>query len=89
VSVISKAAQFIHCGVVLITGGPSVMLTGVYGYNTVADRQPLFQDLASLTSSAQVPWLVIGDFNAALSSQDRFQGNPVVDAETHSAFVGQ
>ncbi|XP_060178252.1 uncharacterized protein LOC132608207 [Lycium barbarum] len=44
----------------------------VYGYNTVELRKSLWTHLQTL--SGNTPWIIWGDFNAILTSQDRLNG---------------
>ena len=49
---------------------------------TVLTRKELWLSLARLNSHIHDRWCVLGDFNAMLSFDDRFQGRPVTTYET-------
>ena len=44
----------------------------VYGFNTVTSRMPLWNNLQQW--APETPWLIIGDFNAILSQNDKYNG---------------
>lgn len=50
--------------------------------HTVDARRPMWRDLTVLNQAITSPWLVMGDFNSVLLSNDRQNGNAVIDAET-------
>ncbi|KAH0665342.1 hypothetical protein KY285_026548 [Solanum tuberosum] len=50
-------------------------VVGIYGLHTIKDRLILWEDLRRLVDIAQGPLLCIGDYNAALQSKDRPQGD--------------
>ena len=56
-------------------------ITFVYGYKTVEQRRPLWQDLKEISQQTEDAWLVIGDFNAILYMQDRLRGDEVQKSE--------
>jgi len=45
----------------------------VYGLNSLAQRQALWQDLKIIASNMQEAWCVKGDFNAVLHPGDRIR----------------
>ncbi|XP_059310873.1 uncharacterized protein LOC132062291 [Lycium ferocissimum] len=54
----------------------------VYGLHTIEDRKAMWQKPEQLEPLIQIPWLVMGDFNAILKGEDRLHGNQVMDVET-------
>ncbi|XP_010691902.1 uncharacterized protein LOC104905150 [Beta vulgaris subsp. vulgaris] len=58
-----------------------MQVTVVYGLLTVETRKSLWADLLSMDNSMQGEWCVLGDFNALLDYNDRFQGRPVTTYE--------
>lgn len=58
-----------------------MFVTFVYGNNVLEDREGLWQELGRLASLTLEPWLVLGDFNNVLRSDDRLGGLSVTDAE--------
>lgn len=57
------------------------MLTVIYASNELMQRQQLWDKLASIGSQITTEWLVYGDFNNVLYSEDRIGGS-VTQAET-------
>ncbi|XP_060202618.1 uncharacterized protein LOC132631036 [Lycium barbarum] len=58
-----------------------ITLAAIYGLHTVHDRQTLWEELRELDQRIQSPWLLLGDYNAVLSIDDRTNGNAVQDSE--------
>ncbi|XP_029150754.1 uncharacterized protein [Arachis hypogaea] len=54
----------------IASGGRSWVCSAVYGSPQLATRGELWNHLLALGASVQVPWLVTGDFNEILSSQE-------------------
>lgn len=77
--------QWIHVKVRKILTKEEFQLTIVYGYNQLSARQTLWDGLKGVSSSMLDPWLVIGDFNNILSTDDRRGGQPV-SAHEFQAF---
>lgn len=75
--VIESSDQHIHSAIRDKHGCISFFFTG---FRTVDDRKTLWQSLnASIGSN---PWLISGDFNSLLSTEDRINGTPVTITET-------
>ncbi|XP_074288393.1 uncharacterized protein LOC141613556 [Silene latifolia] len=55
--------------------------TVVYGFNKVAERETLWSNIRRYHGSIQGPWIICGDFNAVMGSNERIGGNPVTHAE--------
>ncbi|XP_074266664.1 uncharacterized protein LOC141589943 [Silene latifolia] len=81
VNVISKEWQLMHLQVTYLPNGFSWTCSMIYGSNKDADRSSLWSSLKSLAASVHGPWLVMGDFNNVLYSDERI-GAKVTDAET-------
>ncbi|XP_015068674.1 uncharacterized protein LOC107013227 [Solanum pennellii] len=77
IKLIRSSAQMVHCQVNERSKGYQFNLTVVYGYNTLEMRRSLWTELKMVAHSVSEPWLIIGDFNAILSPQDRLAGVPV------------
>ncbi|XP_056698200.1 uncharacterized protein [Spinacia oleracea] len=64
------------------TGNVSLLFTAIYGLHTVETRKSLWQSLTHILPSVGAqPWLLAGDFNSILSTEDRINGTPVTTAE--------
>ncbi|XP_077251951.1 uncharacterized protein LOC143891204 [Tasmannia lanceolata] len=68
------SSQFIHASVRLLQTNQAFKLTVVYGRNYGGDRKILWQDLKSLNSTIQDPWIVMGDFNVIRDHSERSYG---------------
>ncbi|XP_060190867.1 uncharacterized protein LOC132620191 [Lycium barbarum] len=75
VTPLAKEAQYIHCAVKGKQIKVECHMTVVYGYNTVELRKPLWTHHQTL--SGNTPWIIWGDFNAILTSQDKLNGASV------------
>lgn len=60
----------------------SFFATFVYGLHNRSDRKPLWDSLIRFGANLLDPWIVMGDFNAYLSSEDKMGCNPVRNHET-------
>ncbi|KAF3679705.1 hypothetical protein FXO38_02651 [Capsicum annuum] len=58
------------------------MVTFVYGFNTAIERKSLWSNLKPLANQNTNPWIILGDFNAVLTQNDRINGDPVTPQET-------
>nr|XP_010312970.1 uncharacterized protein LOC104644590 [Solanum lycopersicum] len=78
---INRSAQLIHCQVKERSKGFQFNFSVIYGFNTIEQRKSLWTDLNKMAQNVISPWLIIGDFNAVLSPQDRQAGAPVNESE--------
>lgn len=81
VTVLQSSLQYIHCCVRDSAKNMKFEFTAVYGLHTVDDRKGLWDDLKSLETGIQDPWLVMRDFNAVLKQEDRKNGSQIQDGE--------
>lgn len=82
VVVFSISAQVIHCDIKDRHGCTSCFFSAIYGLNSIDTRKSLWEEILRLNgATATFPWLISGDFNAVLSSDDRINGNPVTTLE--------
>ncbi|XP_051148240.1 uncharacterized protein LOC127263286 [Andrographis paniculata] len=54
-----------------------VVVTVVYGFNSLVKRRTLWDSLLRIGSAINEPWMVLGDFNSVLSAADRVRGRVV------------
>lgn len=73
--------RFIHCCIRCKISGQLVLTTFVYGFHSIFIRRPLQGSIKELGESISDPWMVIDDFNALLSAQDKVGGLPVKNYE--------
>ncbi|XP_062100478.1 uncharacterized protein LOC133806385 [Humulus lupulus] len=78
--------QLINCEVKIKGVSQKFCLSFVYGRNTMEERKGLW---VLLTGSQQVdlPWLVVGDFNAVFEFDDRIGGSPVTELEVEDSSL--
>ncbi|XP_019266923.1 PREDICTED: uncharacterized protein LOC109244316 [Nicotiana attenuata] len=57
------------------------MMTVVYAFNTKEERRSLWNYIENMNRNLGGPWIIMGDFNAVLHTDDRVGGNPVSLAE--------
>ncbi|KAL9225926.1 hypothetical protein vseg_001800 [Gypsophila vaccaria] len=74
VNILSSSPQWIHCECTFKPGNMVFYMTVVYGFNTLAERGPLWTGLRGVKTDK--PWLVVGDFNNILYPNERL-GAPV------------
>ncbi|XP_074274081.1 uncharacterized protein LOC141597513 [Silene latifolia] len=72
VEVLEMADQFIHVKIKVLLTGHSFIATFVYAYNKIEDRVPLWNAL--LRNRVTGPWIVLGDFNNVMFSNERLGG---------------
>ncbi|KAK4384715.1 Retrovirus-related Pol polyprotein from type-2 retrotransposable element R2DM [Sesamum angolense] len=70
VDILNIGSQFVHCRVHMHDIHEHILITVVYGANEVSARRELWQGLTELAVSADLPWLVGGDFNAVLDMSE-------------------
>ncbi|KAJ6369366.1 hypothetical protein OIU78_001686, partial [Salix suchowensis] len=71
-----SAPQWITCQASDISNNESIFISFVYGHNNPADRKCLWDYLQRQSSRyALQPWVILGDFNAILSTNDRMGGS--------------
>ncbi|XP_070016007.1 uncharacterized protein LOC142174901 [Nicotiana tabacum] len=61
--------------------GFEACLTLVYGFNTVEQRKVLWSNLNDISTQVAKPWIIGGDLNAMLCTQDRMYDNLVAMSE--------
>ncbi|XP_062104287.1 uncharacterized protein LOC133815464 [Humulus lupulus] len=71
VDIRGSSSQWMHFAVTA-KNGIQVVITVVYAFNDKVGRERLWEDLESMANSVSDPWIVMGDFNAMLSPEDRF-----------------
>lgn len=68
-------SQIIHTEVEVVNGGRKFKCTFIYGYNEKRGREEMWRELRQMAINDD-PWLILGNFNALLSIEDRL-GQPV------------
>lgn len=80
VEMLHSSAQGIHVMVTSLVQQFCFAATFIYGFNTIAARRGLWEDLRRWETAS--PWLLLGDFNSVLSQEDKHNGEPVSTYET-------
>ncbi|OMP05267.1 reverse transcriptase [Corchorus capsularis] len=52
-------------------------ISGIYASPKLAKRKLLWDELSTLSSSINMPWSIIGDFNDVIAADEKFGGNPI------------
>lgn len=81
VQILIYGPQFVHF---LVKDKGSLFasqITSVYGLNTINEIMVLWYGLRALNYNIIDPWIMLGDFNAILSVNDRQNGVPIHPAE--------
>lgn len=74
---IIMTSQTIHCSILDIQGCWTCECTIVYGFNSIEPRKSLWAHLRSITQIIKGPWLISGNFNAVMYTNDRLFGSPI------------
>ena len=69
--------QEIHATVKVRSSNLSWLISSIYASPRVAERKFLWSNLVHTASLHHLPWLLLGDFNEVLCSDDKFGGLPV------------
>jgi len=73
---IHSASQWLTCEVTQVSSPSPIRITFIYGHNNPAARLSLWEYLNQEShSTAGIPWIVLGDFNAILQANDRSGGD--------------
>lgn len=67
--------QFVHLRVKFPNLTNWIFFSGIYGSPNGAKRRELWSSLGSIAHSMRGPWLLLGDFNAMLSKDDKQGGS--------------
>lgn len=79
--VLDEHEQALQCEIVDVYTGRVQQFIAIYALNTPEQRISLWGFIEGKYQQAQGPLVMGGDFNAILSSDDRFQGNPVTQSD--------
>lgn len=75
VKLVVEHEHVMMCEVLDVYSGNSQLLIVVYALNTMVNRKILWEFVTRCLQNALCPVLIGGDFNAIISSEDRYQGN--------------
>ena len=63
--------QTIHCLATCKSTSIKFSISFIYAFNTIVGRRPLWENLHNFNASLEHPWLLLGDFNSVLSSEEK------------------
>ncbi|XP_020675000.2 uncharacterized protein LOC110094177 [Dendrobium catenatum] len=67
-------SQHLFHGTVSLKDSTQFFMTVVYAGNTPSDRVPMWNQLQNIASNLTSPWIIMGDFNCYISTQDKMGG---------------
>ena len=73
--------QFIHVEIYSLGQSLKFVALVIYAFNQLDRRKELWNKIEDIGRNLNGPWIVIGDFNNVLDSQDRIGGNNVVETK--------
>ena len=73
--------QVIHCLATCKVTNVKFASSFVYAYNTIVGRRPLWANLDRFSESLSNAWLVLGDFNNVLKTDERSNGQQATPYE--------
>nr|XP_023896924.1 uncharacterized protein LOC112008814 [Quercus suber] len=77
VSLLSKTEQEIHVSVKVHSLNSIFFFSAIYASPRLAKRHVLWNNLCLFAELHNMPWVIAGDFNESLSSEDKFGGRAV------------
>ena len=72
---VHSSSQWLTCEAVHPTLSSPFRITFIYGHNTPAERQALWNYIVNESSLNTCPWTVMGDFNAIMHAGDKSGGD--------------
>ena len=77
VMLLSSTEQEIHATVKVRNSDPIWLISAIYARPRLSERRILWDNLKVVAQLHNLPWLMLGDFNEVLCSEDKFGGNQV------------
>ena len=77
ITILSSTEQKIHASVKVCQSSLSWIISAVYASPRFRERRLLWQNLCEVAALHSMPWIILGDFNECLSSEDKLGGLPV------------
>ncbi|XP_074320280.1 uncharacterized protein LOC141657063 [Silene latifolia] len=81
IDILDVQIHSIHFKVVDKIRRKNFWMTIVYGLNKAAERLPLWDSLRFYHNMTNGPWIVAGDFNSVMATNERIGGAPITHAE--------
>ncbi|KAI9126477.1 hypothetical protein K1719_002073 [Acacia pycnantha] len=76
VTVLRKNRQLLHL-LCVFQGSPPFLVSAVYAIPSARNKLLLWQELSSISQSNANPWVVVGDFNDIMASDERIGGDDI------------
>ena len=86
VTILASIEQEIHAVIKVHSSNLSWLITAIYASPRYRERRILWDNLIQVTTLHNLPWLVLGDLNEILSSENKLGGRPI---NIHRAMVFQ
>ncbi|XP_020256684.1 uncharacterized protein LOC109833427 [Asparagus officinalis] len=83
VQIINISDQSVTCKVNSLDGRMECIITSIYAFNQMEARKVLWDELKSAQQSIRnEPWLLCGDFNTVINSEEKIGGSIVSESDT-------
>ncbi|XP_022891840.1 uncharacterized protein LOC111406687 [Olea europaea var. sylvestris] len=69
--------EIIHCKATCKVTSYSFLVSFVYGFHTVVNRRPLWNNIMEFNANVSSPWLILGDYNNVLKFDEKCNGADV------------
>lgn len=79
--VLEITAQVIHCLATCKVTSYTFHISFMYALHTTVTRRPLWNNIMEFGSKVALPWMIVGDFNNMLKSDERSNGVEVTPYE--------
>ncbi|CAK8576024.1 unnamed protein product [Lathyrus sativus] len=80
-ALVESTDQLIHCKINDVNGNFLFWLTAIYAHNQLQCRKELCQDIERINAQQNGPWILVGDYNNVMKTEDRIGGNDVTEQE--------
>ena len=77
ITILSSTEQEIHASVKVCQSSLSWIISAVYASPRFREHHLLWKNLCEVAALHSMPWIIFGDFNECLSSEDKLGGQPV------------
>ena len=77
VEILSATKQEIHALIRVKSSSLTCLISAIYASPRFAKRCILWNNLITIASRHNLPWLALGDFNDVLSEDEKFGGNGI------------
>ena len=77
VDLLTATEQEIHATVKVCHSNLSWFISAIYVSSHLVKRRLVWSNLSEIAKLHNLPWLMLGDFNEVLSSEEKFGGNQI------------